>query len=336
MGMPGEVARERACGYSGCDRTIRYQGRGRPKEYCDRVWPDGEGCQQKAEQQRMAAKAAGLDGPLEAYRQVAAATRPVLEAVTGQLGELLESLRGVEAGALERIAAAESAAVAAAERAEEAERERDTAVSRAGVAEQRRQEAVEVRKMAERRTRAAEKTAEEAEQRSWHEIADERHRRGQAEAARDEVRAQLEALRGRYDQLAADAEDTVRRNAELTAHLAAAETAGKGEHSARTAAEAERDRLAAAVTAAGQERDRRAAELEAAERERARLADALASAERENDRLTTALAAAEERLADRDAELDRARAELADTRTTLTREQLADMIAAAVSGKPGG
>ena len=62
------TTRERLCGYSGCDQRIPYAGRGRPREYCDRVWPDGQTCQQKADQQRAAAKAAGLDGPLIAYR----------------------------------------------------------------------------------------------------------------------------------------------------------------------------------------------------------------------------------------------------------------------------
>lgn len=352
--------RERACGFSGCDRVIRYRGRGRPKEYCDRVWPDGESCQQKAEQQRAAAKAAGLDVPLEAYRQITAATRPALEAAAGQLSELLNALRAVESGALERITAAETAAVAAAARAEDAERDRDTAVSRAGVADQRRREALEAQRLAERHARAAEKTIEETEQRCWRDIADEFHRRGQAEAARDEARAQLEALQRRYDQLAADAEDTVRRNVELTAQLAAAHASLDAERTGRAAAETARDaareesaRAATAATGRAEQAEAQAATLRteldesrqvvaavrervaAAERERDQIAETLAVIERERDQHAEAHAAAEQRLRDRDSELDRLRGELTKARaraeTALTREQLTEMITAAIA-----
>lgn len=356
------VQRERPCGYSGCDRTIPYSGRGRPREYCDRVWPDGETCQQKAEQQRSAAKAAGLDGPLVAYRQVAEATRPALEAVQAQVSELLASLRAVEAGALDRITAAEAAAVAAEERAQQAEHDRDTAVSRAGVADQQRREAVEAQRVAERRARDAEKDAEDTKVKAWREIADHDHKRGKAEAARDEAQANLKALKERFDRLADEVNELRTTNKDLTKQAAAAEkaqavaeAAQRAAENAQATAEAARDEAIVKRDEAADKATAATTRAEQAEAEQTRLRDELATAqqtvreqqdraagaEAERDQLTSRLTAAEQRVDERDAEIARLRDEAERVRSerdqaqaradaSPTHEQIAEMIRAAV------
>jgi chromosome segregation ATPase len=182
-----------------------------------------------------------------------AATRPALEGVAGQLGELLASLRSVEAGALERIAAAETAAAEASARATQAEHDRDTAVSRADVADRQRRDAAEASKIADRRARDAEKSAEETQHRAWREIADHDHKRGKAETAAEEAKANLKALKERFDQLADEHDELRKQNKELTRTLTVAEKAQavaqqamQTQQDRAVAAEGERDWLAAA------------------------------------------------------------------------------------------
>jgi chromosome segregation ATPase len=299
--------RSRACGYSGCDRTVPYGGRGRPREYCDRLWPDGETCQQKAETQRAAAKAAGLDGPLHTYRQVTETLRPTLEGVAGQLSELLGTVNAVETGALVRITEAETAAATANDRATSAEHDRDTALSRAAVADRQRRDAVEAQRTAERLARDAQRTAEDTQQRAWREIAEHEHRRGQALAAADQAQANLAALTDRFDRLAGEHDalsqqhrDLIRTAAAVQRHQAVAETVRQAAQAAQAAAESERDRLAT--------------------------------------QLAEQAATARQRTADHDAEIARLRDEIraaqARADAAPTGEQLAEMIRAAVAQPP--
>lgn len=328
--------RHRPCGYSGCDQLIPYAGRGRPREYCERVWPDGQSCQQKADQQRAAAKAAGLDGPLIAYRHTTETIRPALDALGSRLAELLETLRAVETGALERISAAEAAAVAAEERAEHAERERDTALARATTAEHQRREALEAQRGAERRVRDAEKNAEDTRATAWRQIAEHDHQRGQAEAARDAVIAQFAALTDQVDKLD-------KYNQELSAKAAAAEKAQAVAEATQRAAE---NTLTAEKAARNEATTQAVQAVTRAEHAEAELAAAQRAIQKHRERASAAdieraqLAASQQRLTERDAEIQRLRAELEQTRherdqahahaaTALTHEHIAEMIRAA-------
>ncbi|MEV1005507.1 hypothetical protein [Nonomuraea sp. NPDC050202] len=137
-----------------------YTGSGRPREYCgppDRVWDDGKTCKQKAQEERRAAHAAGVDGALDLFDAAAAPVLTATGTLSAGLDELqqalqahAEALGAVREGALARVRAAETAAAAAHTTAAAAEAERDRAVRAAAAAEREREQAMEAKRVAER------------------------------------------------------------------------------------------------------------------------------------------------------------------------------------------
>ncbi|MBN1173751.1 MAG: hypothetical protein JXA67_16385, partial [Micromonosporaceae bacterium] len=146
----------RTCGYSRCGRILRYDGRGRPPEYCaDRRWPDGRTCKQLAAAERAGERAIGLDLPLEAFRAVSDRLQPVAEGLARQLVEVSEAVGQVRDGALARIAEAERAATEAIEAVRGAEAQRDQALAAQRAADDDAAQAAAAAEEAQQRAAAA-------------------------------------------------------------------------------------------------------------------------------------------------------------------------------------
>ncbi|MET7339244.1 hypothetical protein [Nonomuraea sp. NPDC005650] len=298
----------RACGYSRCDQRITYTGSGRPREYCgppDRVWPDGKTCKQKAQEERRAAHAAGVDGALDLFDAAAAPVLAVAGTLGGTLADLQRALEGhslalgaVRDGAVARVREAEQAAAEALAKAAAAEAERERAVRAAAAAEREREQAVEAKRVAERMARDAEAERERQVNAAWTRVVEHEAARAAAEqkaaqqtAAATHALALREEEWQRAEQLQRSNRELEKANRDLGKELAVARAQGEAADQAKATAEA----------AAGQAR----AELD---REREQHAD-------QADRLRQDLAAAR-------AELAQARQQHAGEATQL-REDLA-------------
>jgi hypothetical protein len=173
----------RRCGYSHCGAELSYDGRGRPPEYCpDRRWPDGRSCRQLAAVERDAARATGLETPLEEFRALADRFTAPAEGLARQLEGLLSAVREVADGSLSRMAAAEQAMGEAIRRAEAALTETETARRALREADAQRERALAQAREAEARGTAARADAEDQIRRAWAQASQADQGRGQAEA----------------------------------------------------------------------------------------------------------------------------------------------------------
>jgi chromosome segregation ATPase len=286
----------RRCGYSACDRYVGYEGRGRPPRYCDRVWPDGQNCGQRAKAERAAARGLGVAEPLAAFEASTERLLPAVATLREALVSVDEHVRQVGAGALAHQQEQEKATTDALSRAERAASDAERARQEAVAARSTAQQALHERSEADR----ARLTAE--------------NRAADAEAAATRADARHDALTARHEELTAA---HTARIAELATARLETRTAEATAAEATTRADRLATDLAAARTTlavAGEQTRTAEARAAAAERQTNTAEDGRRLAERRATEATAALdqiradvraerTAAEQRAADHEAEL---------------------------------
>lgn len=174
----------RRCGYSQCAQELRYDGRGRPPEYCaDRNWPDGRTCKQLAAAERTGERLAGLDLPLETFRAAGDRFLPAAQTLARQLLDVVEAVGQVRDGALTRVGQSERDAAAATETARAAAAAADAAAAAQRTAETTRDQARQAAAEAEDRALTTKREADERITAAWDRATAADHARGVAEAA---------------------------------------------------------------------------------------------------------------------------------------------------------
>ncbi|MGH3435712.1 MAG: hypothetical protein ACRDRN_04520 [Sciscionella sp.] len=204
------VASTGECALDGCDNPLpsppvapdgRRKG-GRPPAYCCKAHADA------ASRARRGAQTSAITDPLAEVRRIVESFDPAARSLLQALAEIQHHFTQAEAGALGRVTAADAEATAARDEAGDAERAAHRAdAARANALAAARDER-QARQAAERTAERAERRAEEIRKQGWEQVAEHERGRGAAEtaqliaqAARDELAAELRVARADYGEL---------------------------------------------------------------------------------------------------------------------------------------